>query len=126
GLWRLSPLRCESFGGSRSRIRKQAFQFAFRRAQIQPMKLSTRNGYPRVGSGLEIGNSGSPQKILAEEIAKSKPPIKPAMRVAIANSFGTLTRARPADHSAVPAANAGTLATRVCAVPPSMTASPIV
>src|SRR6266566_8255409 len=93
--------------------------------QIQPMNVRTRKGYPKKGNGEEVGNTCSPQNILAAVIAKRIEPIMPTRRTQPANSLGTLVSKRAADHRAVPAANEGTLPTRVVAFPESITPSPI-
>jgi len=45
-------------------FRADSRQASFNKIQIQPMKLMTRQGYAKNGTGDEVGNSCSPQKIL--------------------------------------------------------------
>ncbi len=85
------------------------------------MKVSTRKGYAKKGSGDEVGNTCLPQNMLAAVIAKRIDPIMPTTRTQTANSFGTLVSRRAAHHNAVPAANEGTLPSAVVAFPVSMT-----
>jgi hypothetical protein len=72
-----------------------------------------------------MGVKAAPQKICAAVAAKRMAATMPVERVHKANSLGTLVSSSAADHSAVPAANAGTLASRLDAVPESMTPSPM-
>src|SRR2546422_9223154 len=62
----------------------------------------------------------SPQKIGAAVIAKRIAPTMLTKRVQAVKVLGTPVSRRAADHKAVPAANAGTLPSRVAAVPDSM------
>jgi len=84
-----------------------------------------RKGYAKNGSGDEVGNNCSPQKILAAVIANRIELAMPTRRTGMENSPGILINKREVAHKAVPAANAGTLPTRPAAVPESITASPI-
>ena len=95
------------------------------RVQIQPMKVMTRKGYAKKGSGDDVGSNGSPQNILADVMAKRSEVAIPIRRTAAANSFGMLISKSAVAHRAVPAAKDGTLPARPAAVPESMTASPI-
>jgi hypothetical protein len=85
------------------------------------MKVSTRNGYAKKGSGDEVGNTSSPQNILAAVVAKRTEPIMPTTRTQTANTLGTLVSRRAVHHKAVPAPNEGTLPSRFVAVPISIT-----
>jgi len=105
--------------------RVEFFPSLFNSVQIQLANVRTRSGYAKKGSGEAVGKTCSPQKILAAVIAKRIAPRVPASRIHMANSLGTLVRRSAADYNAVPAANAGTLASSVPAVPDSMTASPM-
>src|SRR5579864_9586850 len=100
-------------------------QAAFSSVRIQPANVRTRKGYAENGSGLEIGKTCSPQKIRAAVIAKRTAPSRLARRIQLANSLGAPVSRRPADHRDAPAAKEGTLASRLDAVPDSITASPI-
>jgi hypothetical protein len=75
--------------------------------------------------GDEVGNSCSPQKILAATMAKRIALTVPKRRTASANCLGMLMSRSASAHSAVPAANAGTLAAGPAAVPDISTASAI-
>ena len=99
--------------------RRGIFQSLLSKVQIQPTKVRTRKGYAKKGRGDEVGSTSSPQKTLAAVIAKRIAPVIPMRRIQVANSLGTLVRKRAADHGAIPAANEGTLASRVAAVPES-------
>ena len=68
---------------------------------------------------------GDPQKISAAVMAKRIEAAIPARRVQDAKVRGMLVSMRPADQRAVPAAKDGMLASRVLAVPVSMTDSPM-
>ena len=55
-----------------------------------PANVSTRNGYAKNGSGLSIGVTTAPQKILSDTIANSAAATHPAARPHSAKPFGTL------------------------------------
>ena len=74
---------------------------SFNTFQIQPANVSARNGYAKKGNGEEVGNTCSPQKILADVTANRVAPIMPAKRVQLANPWGMLVSRRAADHKAV-------------------------
>src|ERR1700751_6485930 len=84
------------------------------------MKVSTRKGNAKKGSGDEVANTCSPQNILAAVIAKRIEPKMPTTRTQTANPLGTLVSRRAAHHKAVPAPNEGTLPSRFVAVPISI------
>ncbi len=121
-IWKNSRRRLRIIPG---RFQADPFNPPFSNVQIQPTNVRTRKGYAKNGSGAAVGNTCSPQKILAAVIAKRIAPIMPARRIQLANSLGTLVSRSAADHKAVPAANEGTLSARVAAVPESITPSPI-
>jgi hypothetical protein len=87
------------------------------KAQIQPMKVRTRKGYAKNGSGDVVGSSSAPQKILVAVMTKRIEAAMPMRRTPTANSFGILISKRAVAHKAVPAANEGTLPAKLAAVP---------
>ncbi len=66
--------------------------------------VMTRNGYPKNGSGDEVGSNGSPQKILALVTAKRIAVAIPIIRTPVENSLGILMSKSAAAQSAIPAA----------------------
>src|SRR6266516_492888 len=105
-------------------LRTGSLQAVFSNVEIQPAKVRTRKGYAKKGSGEEVGNTCSPQNILAAVMPKRIEPMMRARRTKPANSLGALVSKSAQDHKAVPAAKEGTLSTREAAVPTSMTLSP--
>ena len=89
------------------------------------MKVMTRKGYAKNGSGDEVGNNCSPEKILVAVMANRIELAIPTRRTQKGNSRGILINKSAVAQKAVPAANAGTLPARPAAVPESMTASPM-
>lgn len=122
---RAPVVRNRVLAGSTSAIGDLNQTFALSKLQIQPTKVITRKGYPKNGSGFEIGNNCSPKKILIAVIAKRIDAATPDTRTQIANSRGMLMSKRAVAHRAVPAAKAGTLSAKFAAVPDRITPSPI-
>ncbi len=83
------------------------------------------NGYPNPGNGDEVGRTGLPQRISAKLVAKINAAMMLTTRTQIANRRGMPVISRAAAHMAEPAPNVGTMAFSGCAVPPSITLSPM-
>jgi hypothetical protein len=75
-----------SFGYSRS----PRDIFRLTRAQIQPTKVITRNGYAKKGRGVDVGSRSSPQNNLAAVTIKRMVAKTPTRRTHVANSLGML------------------------------------
>jgi hypothetical protein len=85
--------------------------------------VSPRMGITGASTATAVGNSCSPQKILAAAKTKRRTLARPERRTASGNSLRMLMSRSAVNQRAVPEANEGTLAAGPAAVPDSNTAS---